>query len=402
MRAVLLLLIVSMLYSCNRNEKAEYDKALELSSVPLAKQFTKGCISTPCIADGHYLTAYLYNEKDQLDSAIGYALRSIQMFEEQQRPKKAIDAYWLAGDILGESGNYEGAVTYYQKALANQPIGLTEMKIKLNMANSLWVNGNWSEAEGILRNTIDYFQHRDDYKCAESHLLMGNVLTNYQDSIADGDYQESLYHYFTALECFNSPKLKAIVLNNIGKVYMSIDDLDIAETFFDSAHCMQTDQDQITDIVYNIGLLHSKKNDLQTAMEYYNELIGTDRDLTAEVRNTYIESVKKLYRQGDKKGGQKLMEEYDSRILNHMEETEYMRSKLQEEQLLKMPLTKDQLNVARENEPVTLETLGMIGAIAILIIGLGIWLWMRYEKKKKAEDVSSVKNLVDMLNSVSE
>ena len=187
------------------------------------------------------------------------------------------------GLICDETGEYQSALSYYQKSIKLRQKSSPENHRSLSAAyNNIGEVqreiGNYFGALSFHQKTLDMKQKTlppDDLSLATTHNNLG--LAN--ESL--GEYSKALEHYNKALDI----KLKtlppihrdlAVVYNNIGEAQREMGNYSAALQYFQKVLRIRlkngSSRDSSLAITYNnIGLIHREKGDYAQAMSYFQK-----------------------------------------------------------------------------------------------------------------------------------
>lgn len=103
-----------------------------------------------------------------------------------------------------------------------------------------------------------------------------------------GKYNEALKKYFSAIEFFdqsNNRKLKANTYNNIGDLYMKLNDLDQAEYYLNKGLSIGLEMENLRTMHNSYAYLtelFEQKRDYKQALEFYKRMVEEERSISNE------------------------------------------------------------------------------------------------------------------------
>lgn len=315
--------------SCNQKAKEDlstFKKAYSERSIKSASNRLEECSSTYCVAYGNSALAHIYDRLEQYDSALFYAKEAVKLYDQIDEKDEIINMYWFSGDVLSNSGKQSMALSVYNKALSLNPSKKVSMGIKLDMGRSHYIKGDHREARELLNSAIEYFEGKDQIEFADAHLLKGNLELVYQRNIGGQDYNDSFYHYFTALKNFNEDYQKAEVLSNIGKLYIHESKYEEAKKFLDSAQNMRPNDQYIQNLVtYNLGIFYQENEQLSKSINYFMKVIDFNKGLSDEVNYCYGELIIAKMKSGEINEAERLVREFTKKADIELEKAEELK-----------------------------------------------------------------------------
>lgn len=336
MKNKLLLGLLLCLFSCIHNE----DKALfkdgfyavhDTHQIDKAKILIEQCDSDECRAFGNHVIADLFFLDSKFDSALTYGLESLFLYKRQENKKSTIDMYWFLGDVLQNSGNYLYSIKFYNKAFDLIPDETSEMEIKIDMARSLYYDGQIFEPRKLLKETLSFFRGVNDKLYAESNLLLGCLEYSFQNKSDAPNYNKTYQYYFKALENFDKNQHKTIVFSNIGKTYIEERKFKKAKSFLDSAMAITNDEFSKSLILFNYAMLYKETGDLTTARSWLKEFVGLNTELGFSANDAYSELIDIDIDLGRYEEAKKLNKEHKSKVNNQLERISMMENLTDEE-----------------------------------------------------------------------
>jgi len=220
------------------------------------------------------LLARYYFYSSQLDSALFYFEKEKIFFQKSNDQLKSASIGISIGSVLLRKGDHEEAVKEFLSSLSyfeSEKLEIESAKCYTNLATA------FAELEEYT-TAIEYNQQalalsRKHKLVAVQSIILPNLATQYERS---GDRINAIKHYKSAedfaLQHDNKRSL-ALVYNNLGNLYLTIDSLDIAKAYTEKAIKIKTDLNQLKGLeeaYYNLGLIYYKKGEYKQALRYYN------------------------------------------------------------------------------------------------------------------------------------
>jgi tetratricopeptide (TPR) repeat protein len=206
--------------------------------------------------------------------------------------KGAARASLLAGDLLSDQGNYEGAMKRYEGALqvfreigAMKSIAATDERI----GNVFYAEGKMVEARKYYEQALPFDKEiNDPYALAGSYGNIANAL----DGL--GDLQGALKMQVESLAAFNQVgdrRGASAQLNNLGNLQVEMGNLDEAQRYFDQSLSMTREIAYRRGEPYplsGLGDVHLARGELAEAQKQYDAAMAVckeidDQDFAAQL-----------------------------------------------------------------------------------------------------------------------
>ncbi len=241
------------------------------------------------------------------EEAINYFKRVLEIDCDAKTKILALESI---GDILSDSGDFEGAEKHYKNALDMVSDPETKARLFRKMATLYANRGEYSRSIAILKQALSIVDS-SSIEAARTYREMGrikfmqgdyqNALENFKKALklfADKKYSEDIgsvlkdvanvyvilgvhekarKYYTKALQIMKSlgnRKEIATILSHMGDIYLLSGDIDMALRIYQSSlNTMKSVGYKwgIATIVNNIGNVYLLKGDLKNALQYFNE-----------------------------------------------------------------------------------------------------------------------------------
>lgn len=405
MKYIFPILLTLQLISCKEKTNTAYQTASELRSIPLANEYLNRCYTKECLAEGHYLLAWIYNQKYRFDSAHFHIMKAINICNQKNKP--LTNPYRLSGDILSSKGHFSFALKQYEKALSLNKNEKKKMYIKNSMSPCFWEKSQFETAIKYSLDVLDYFKKEDNHSMiASANFYIGLSLMHIEPLLTHKNYYSSLDHLINAYECYNTDYGRSTALSTIGNLNLKLGRLDLAELYLDSALKITPDKTGKQYVYYHLGCLFQQKKEFKKSLHYFGRLTSLKKDsslaldLLPEISGAYTESLKIHFYLDDTSSVEQKTQALDSIMDEYMLESNSMANQAKLDPI-QLPISEKRLKAIRDNEPITWDIYTTIAISIIFITILLALIWIRRQKQKKAEKLSSVKGLVDIMNTIS-
>lgn len=254
--------------------KSKYESALELSQqvIELSKN-TPG--QEIIVVDAIISTAEALWRLGRLDESLEFSEKGEQMIQDLPKAQsKKLTSQKAAllyhkGTANIDKGELELASEYLQQSLSireaidTRPANddsLSNMEIKLQIAESLNNIGDLECCKGELDPALEYFQRSLTlYKELNNKQGMGKLLTNIGDVFAlRGELNQALEYCQQSLKLVEELDHKlnvAIILHNTGKLYHEMENLELAKNLLEQSLAFSKET-KITPLFTSYNLLH--------------------------------------------------------------------------------------------------------------------------------------------------
>ena len=202
-------------------------------------------------------------------------------------------AHYRIGCTLFQLSKYDVAATEFKQAIAlDRP---SEFRVPLLEGPSFMLGMTLAQ-QGKFQNAIEKYEQalqlsREHHRKSEIDILsaMGNV------ALEQGDYPKALTYQYESLsivDALNDPLRRSVVLSNIGRIYLDVQDLDKADIFFKRSYLIAKEIEDIsglTSVAYNRGTIAQKRGDLTDARNLYEEALQLALSIDRKESEAYIE-----------------------------------------------------------------------------------------------------------------
>lgn len=236
---------------------------------------------------GNLYRAYLYSD---IEKSKEYLSKALALSKQINYEKGIVDCQFRQGVLFELTDELDSAFVYYSKAKEyyqeiNDIEGL--QKSRTNLASIAAYQGDSEFAIKTLKENIELLQTQQNKEedLGIDHELLSRVY-DFQ-----GYYKLSLEHALTSLRMFeksNSELRKPDALNRIGEVELSLKNFPNAVDYANAAKSLQQSLDLVKDIdspnmeaglLANFGLLESKQNNFESAINFYQKSLDIYQDL---------------------------------------------------------------------------------------------------------------------------
>lgn len=256
----------------------------------LEKEFLKFCQGISNTATKAYAFRQAGNmnyRAEYYDRAIDLYFQSVRLYEKINDPVGVLRAYNNIANAYTEQGIISNDSTAFLKAIEilNNAVSLSKKYDTLNIHNLYNNIGNaykelkqYKRALGYYNFSYPHYMKRNDNNGIEFSLI--NLGKTYLLLAKETDKSE---HYAKAMEYFMLWKSKylnnsnyerqALMLCNIGEVFMLMNDLPIAEKYLNDAYsiAVKTGKKEIRKLTaYQLSELYKKKSNVAKAYTYMN------------------------------------------------------------------------------------------------------------------------------------
>ncbi|MFT5765779.1 MAG: tetratricopeptide (TPR) repeat protein, partial [Saprospiraceae bacterium] len=238
---------------------------------------------------GHVLHMFglVYQEQNQLDTAIVFYQSAITIWEKIHGPKHLKIAVSLnnLGNCYRDKADYEKAIDLHQKALkiridslGNEALILTESYT--NLGNCFYTKGDYDNAISYYRKTLQLqlkLLNNNNISIAKTYNGMGSILAE------KGDFDKAMFYCLKALpiylESSDDTNIETGALyNNIGTIYSDKGDYTKAIEFHQKAldtwiKLLDINHPYVAISYNNIGTCFMAKGDYEKAIDCYQKTL---------------------------------------------------------------------------------------------------------------------------------
>ena len=260
---ILMLLITSSI---------SYSQSLNLDS--LQQVWENESLPDTIRLDALYDIVKVAHQSGQADTGAYYAKIHYDFAEKRGLKKQMSRILNRQGIYRSNTGNYEGAIDFYNRSLkisneidykkgiasSNNNIGRVHEKL-----------GNYAKAKSYFLSCLDLFEELDNQR--GSLITMNNIATIY---LHQGDYKVAIDYYTSSLKIAEQLDASDIILNllnNIGLVYKRQGDNTRAiEYYTRSLETSRKINNKVGEALTlnNIGVIYEDEGDYEMAKDYYN------------------------------------------------------------------------------------------------------------------------------------
>jgi len=221
---------------------------------------------------------YIYTRLGHAEKKLGNYNNALFNYEKPlnlyllNKDKNISEAYNNIGVIYKLTGQYQQALTYHQKALAESNLVLNQKSISntLNYIGSVyWYLSQYDSSLIFYQKALTIRKEIEDFE--GQAIITNNMGLVYKDQ---GLFQKALDFHHKALELNsqkNNKKEIAKTYNYIGNIYLQINNNDKALNFYTRSLDIResiNDLEGIAQSQKNIALVHRMNNDNKQALEY--------------------------------------------------------------------------------------------------------------------------------------
>ncbi|WP_165022574.1 tetratricopeptide repeat protein [Dysgonomonas sp. ZJ279] len=404
----LLLLILSFLFSCKKNDLS-LDLLIQAQSTVATKPIDAlkllDSIHNPKDMDRNSYMQYIItltqakliaNQDVTSDSLI---VEAQKYFNNTKNPQKAALANFYAGRVYQEKQMHDEAMkaflqaeTYARQSNNNILIG----KCIHNIGFSYFERNIMDSSIVRARQALEYFSKSDNTESLKAHTI--NLIGRTYEALRIYD---SAYFYFDkSLEIANrigDKPLQAIAISNIGLAYDGMKEYKKAVDYYQKALTMTSNPIDSVRIHLNLSILYIQKNQTDSAI-HYNNLMKDKLSLISD--NYMIRNAYKFLAKSNKEAGNEKEAEYYSNLQKQVEQKIL---EVNNSQRLSDIERKYQLSL-REKELESLQVRSYlhmsIGISVAILIVLITWFRNKSNRLKHAQEVEKNKLLEQKLENL--
>lgn len=217
----------------------DWDEALALAREYKATSLEFG--DEKMMAQANFLIAYIYDLKDRHEEAVVHYFASVDRYKELDDPEMVSYTLKNLGAIYYQTYSYQTAKDIYEESLRiDQQLSdlpaLAALYIRLGKVTANL--GEYEQSKAYLQQALNIYRYlHDPIDVAETYNELGII--EYQRE----HIQEAIVAYGMALETAqgqdNQGRLQAKVLNNLGRAYKDLNQLNASRDYFERAMHLQ-------------------------------------------------------------------------------------------------------------------------------------------------------------------
>jgi len=250
------------------------------------------------LAKGNFLIAYLYDKKDRHEEAVVHYFAAVDLFRDLDDHYMVSYTLKNLGAIYYQTYSYQTALNIYKECLTidKELPGVSNLgalyirmgKVNIRLKDYPAALNYFEKSLGI------YTFLKSPRDLAECYNEMGIAEFN------RANYEKATNYYLKAMEISGQveqpDRLRARVLNNLGKTWKEAGDLSRSKDYFAKALVLQEKigaESYVITTLNNIGDICRQQGDFTAAINFYSKSIQrTGGDLT---NNEYVRSANNLY-----------------------------------------------------------------------------------------------------------
>lgn len=291
--------------------KGQYDKALEyvneaLELFPTNRNLYKKKASV-YIRMGNYAAACecyekvygdsdsekskLYMECGEINGEAGLFLRAVMNYKRAIKlSQKSTEVCISYGTFLIDYGFYRKAAKYYSLAMADMDkTDWTYIRCCIDFAYLSWASGQTEKADNYAKKALSeilrqYEPIESSASDEDNNSEKGNSSNLERNSLKEGTfrYETSSKEYKSLLEYASYHIKGPIRLNNLGYIYLFMQDEEKAEEYFARA-CTQMPCETCKycgcyEAYYGLGLVYEQMSLPEKALEYYEKALNSNKN----------------------------------------------------------------------------------------------------------------------------
>ncbi|MEH0158421.1 tetratricopeptide repeat protein [Limibacter armeniacum] len=206
----------------------QYQKG-KLLSLQAAEVFTR-LGDKPQLAKAYYILGLIHNKINDLDDALNYLLKSLQIQEDLSPSINLAHAYNAIGGVYDLLEKDSKSFEYYQKALKQFKI-YGNLKAQALAYNNL---GLLMQRQGNIKDALDFMlQAQEIFESEQEVRLQTRLIPNIASLYIDlGEFEKAEHIYLKAsksLSQYEDPNTLAHINAGLGNLYMNMGKLEQAE-----------------------------------------------------------------------------------------------------------------------------------------------------------------------------
>ncbi len=221
-----------------------------------------------------------------------WAREALALAEKLRDAEGVARAHYYIGRALYSLSQYESAAKEFQTAMEldrpNFELPLNEGPL-FSLGLALAEQGKYNEAITNYEQALQ--QSREHHRQSEIDILtaMGNA------ALEQGDYPKALQYQYDSLAVLDKseePLRHSIVLANIGRIYIEVEDLDKADNFLGRSILLKkeiADVPGLDTALYNRGIIAYKRGDRKAARKLYTHALEAASSIGSKESQAYIE-----------------------------------------------------------------------------------------------------------------
>jgi len=338
------------------------------------------------IARSQLLIGNVYSSRSNFTKAITHYKIALNLSQHYKYPKSEAMAYIQIGHIYSEQANFQMALEIYLKAYRIvESNNYQDLKFGalFNIANIYILNKQWKIGIEKLNELLLHANTSKDHYY-EASVINNNLGTAYE---ALGQYKTALSYYLKSLELTKNIKTKEGIGNNyhnLGSIYYWLSEYDLAIDYIEKSLVIARKNTSKLDFVYNyecLAKIYLKQKKYDKALDLLTRATNIAKELNVKSKIIDLAKFKTEYYFiiGELLLAEKAFTEYDSlkdsfikneksEQLIQMQTLYETEKKEKENELLKTQNQLSALNLEKQIEHKNQITIGLIGALFLLII----------------------------------
>ncbi|CCH43266.1 RNA polymerase-associated protein CTR9 [Wickerhamomyces ciferrii] len=292
---VLLLLLASYYYSKN-----DLDSVLKICE----KVLQKGNLSSNLSSDANFWIARVHFEREDFSNSTKFFAESLKLNSDNLLAKLGV------GQSQIQRGSIEDSIITFESIYNNnQKILEIDYILGILYAQD---EKNHQKAIAALEKYIRLSKDKNEPIALNTYLTLSKLFENKDNSLA-------LSHLSKALDVLKKrgETIPIEVLNNLGVFHFIKGNPESANTFFESAHQANTDEDLNISLTYNLARTQ-ENSDIQSSIDKYNEISEKSPSyIYSKIRLLFLEIL-----QADVKNDQVLEEKLNQLLESHVSNLE--------------------------------------------------------------------------------
>jgi tetratricopeptide (TPR) repeat protein len=221
-----------------------------------------------------------------------WAREALKLATKLKDKESVARAHYRIGCTLFQLCQYPAATIEFREAIKLDPKGkLLEGPIFM-LGLAMAKQGKYTEAFELYDRALA--MSREHSTISEIDILgaMGNA------ALEQGDYPKALEYQYQSLELVEKTDdrlRRSIVLSNISRIYLEVQDMKRADSFFERAYILSKELEDdygLSSILSNRGMIAQTLNRFDTAIAYYVEALaiakrGSRKDIEAYIEERY-------------------------------------------------------------------------------------------------------------------
>lgn len=240
-----------------------------------------------------------YRNLSNFSKAFEKYLEALKLAEERGDNEQRGYSLINLGNLYWYQTNFQGAIKYFIQAL-DQAQALANKRMVaycfLNLGRSYKGIAEYGQAELYFKQAIDIRREQQDvYGQLAAEIDLAEVY------MLKGDLNRSLtYHkeLIKRIQASDNPRLLSVAYNNIAKIYLSKDQLDLAEYHAFKAIEITKDVNsryEEKNVLENLSLIYASGEDYKKAFDYNVRYAELNQQLFSEENIRRIEQMKSQY-----------------------------------------------------------------------------------------------------------